>query len=578
MTPLLWRSGILLAGCALYLSSCSRNGLVVRQVSLEPAPAATSLSHTPVERDPSLLADYADHNFRRPLSHLFIPPRALRSWFGEKVEAFNPTAEDDVWDPNWFTHRNQRVRMTPDEVARGPGEHVGPDTSGTWTVVHAKLGGITPGFTIEDASGSRYIIKFDPPGLEELASAAEVISSRLFYAAGYHVPETFIAVFDPAKVTAGKSLTFKDQLGREHPVDDATLQELLQGRVKRPDGRIRALASRFLQGTLLGPFDYEGTRDDDPADTIPHQHRRELRGLYVLAAWLNQLDAKQHNTLDVLVEEEDRRFVRHYLIDFGSSLGSRGVAANTPRKGVEYDVDLGKIGARWITGGFYTSSWERYDYEMQHPSIGFYSADLFDPGNWKPNYPNPAFQNLTTRDGYWGAKLVASFDGAQIRAAVGAGQLSDPDAEETLVQAILRRRALTLSYWYERVTPLEELKVTSTTEGNTLRFRDLAIAEGVVPPQGRRYDVRFEFPAADIETRDLREPRISSSGEGELSLPSYDGDAEFWERLRSRPVSKRLAKLEVRALPGPDGPKPRSVRVYLLPTREAGYRIVGRAY
>jgi len=27
----------------------------------------------------------------------------------------------------------------------------------------------------------------------------------------------------------------------------------------------------------------------------------------------------------------------------------------------------------------------------------------------KPNYPNPAFQNATHRDLYWGAKIVMSF-------------------------------------------------------------------------------------------------------------------------------------------------------------------------
>ncbi len=572
------RSTIVIVSCALAVGSCSKNRLVVRQLSPDAAPAATSLSTVPEERDPGLMADWLDHNFRRPLSHLLIPPRALRSWFGEKVEAYNPTAEDDVNAPSWFTHRNSRVRMPPEEVGRGRGEDTGPDTSGTWTVVRAKLGGVTPGFTIEDARGSRYIIKFDPPGLEEMASAAEVISSRLFYAAGYHVPEFFITYFDPARVKAAESLTFEDELGREHPVDDAALQEMLRGRVKRPDGRIRAGASRFLQGTLLGPFNFEGTRDDDPADTIPHQHRRELRGLYVLSAWLNHLDTKQHNTLDVLVEEGDRRFVRHYLIDFGSTLGSRGVSPQTPRQGVESDIDLGKIGARWITAGFYSSPWERFEYEVRHPSIGFYSAELFDPGNWKPYSPNPAFQNLTTRDGYWGAKLVASFDETQIRAAVAAGQLSDREAEESLVQAIVRRRDLTVAYWYRRVTPLEELRLTSTPRGVVLGFRDLAIAEGVVPAQGRRYDVRFEFPAAGIKLRDVRAPRISSSGVGELSLPAYDGDGGFWERTLNRPIGERLAKLEVRAIPYGKGPKPRSVRVYLLPTRETGYRIVGRAY
>ena len=64
-----------------------------------------------------------------------------------------------------------------------------------------------------------------------------------------------------------------------------------------------------------------GLRSDDPNDLIPHEHRRELRGLRVIASWINHWDLKEMNTLDMYVEEGGRKFLRHYLIDFGSSLG-----------------------------------------------------------------------------------------------------------------------------------------------------------------------------------------------------------------------------------------------------------------
>ncbi len=571
-----WRTVTVAAFCAVTLASCSKNRLVVSEPSNLGA-AAKPLTETPRERDPSVTVDFLDNSVRKPLTYVFIPPRALRSWFGNKVEAYNPTAEDDVVDSSWFTHRNYRHRMTPDEVACGPCTSTGPDTSGAWTVIRAKAAGITPGFTIRDAAGGIYMIKFDPPGFEEMMTAAEVITSRLIYAAGYDVPEEFITVFDPAKLRAGESLTLKDSLGREQPADDAALDPVMRSVTRLPDGRVRAVASRFLPGSL-GPFSFEGTRSDDPVDTIPHQHRRELRGLYVVAAWLNHLDIKQQNSLDLLVEEGGESFVRHCLIDFGSSLGSAAIRPNTPRDGAEYDLDLGMISARWLTAGLFTSSWERYHWELEYPSIGFYSAELFDPGSWKSNYPNPAFQKRTVRDGYWGAKLVAGFDKQQIEAAVVAGQFSDPRAAEALAKAIMDRRDLTVAYWFARVTPLEELGIESSPEGPTLVFRDLAVAEGVVPARGRRYDIHFEFPAARLKLRDVTELQISTSGYGELMLPAPAGGPELWERLLSLPVEKRLAKLELRAIPRDGEPQPRSVRIYLLPIQEGGYRIVGRAY
>jgi hypothetical protein len=568
---------IICAGCLLLLAACSKNRLVVNSVSPSSPAETANLVEPPEEREPDVTIDFFEQSIRKPLTYVFIPPRALRSWVADKVEAYNPTADDDVVNSSWFTHRNGARRMTAAEVARGPVEGVPPDTGGSWTVIGAKVRGITPGYLIRDARGGRYMVKFDPPGYDELMTAAEVITSHLFYAAGYDVPAVYVVELDPDKVRAGESLAFEDRLGRVHPISDEDLHGMLGGLATRANGRIRAVASQIIPGGI-GPFSYEGTRSDDPADTIPHQHLRELRGMYVIAAWLNHLDAKQQNSLDIVVEEDGELKVRHCLIDFGSSLGSAGIAPNTPRDGVEHDFDLGEVIARWLTAGIYTGRWEGYSHEPDYPSIGFYSTDLFDPGAWKSNYSNPAFEHLTVRDGYWGAKLVASFDEEQIRAAVATGRLSDPAAAAALTQAIIGRRDLTVEYWYSKVTPLEDPSVTGSPGAPVFEFRDLAVAEDVVPASGRRYEMHFEFPAAGTEVEAVIDPPISDSGDGELELPPLPTSSDFWESLRDRPVKDRLAKLEIRAIPQAGSPRPRSVRIYLLPTRRTGYRIVGRAY
>ena len=80
--------------------------------------------------------------------------------------------------------------------------------------------------------------------------------------------------------------------------------KLLGQVARRSDGQYRALASLFVEGELLGPWLYSGTRSDDPNDIYPHQQRRDLRGLHVFAASLNHYDATALNTLDTVVQED----------------------------------------------------------------------------------------------------------------------------------------------------------------------------------------------------------------------------------------------------------------------------------
>ena len=61
-------------------------------------------------------------------------------------------------------------------------------------------------------------------------------------------------------------------------------------RIEWPD--IRVMASLSTPGRIIGPFRYEFTRSDDPNDLIPHDRRRDLRGLAVLFAWLNHTGRK----------------------------------------------------------------------------------------------------------------------------------------------------------------------------------------------------------------------------------------------------------------------------------------------
>src|SRR5262249_54272081 len=154
-----------------------------------------------------------------------------------------------------------------------------------------------------------YVLKLDPPNYPELPSAADVIGSKAFYALGYNTPENYIVHFRRETLEIAEGMEWKDSSGRKHPLTDRVIDEMLKPQPKTPEGAYRAMASRFLAGELVGPFSYRGTRSDDPNDTVPHEDRRELRGLGVFAAWLNHHDTKAINSLDSVVSENGVRYL-----------------------------------------------------------------------------------------------------------------------------------------------------------------------------------------------------------------------------------------------------------------------------
>src|SRR5262249_35737711 len=152
----------------------------------------------------------------------------------------------------------------------------------------------------------------------EMATGAEMIVDRLFYALGYHVPDYYLIYFVPERLALAADVEFRDSQGRKRKMTQRDLEKLLAKIPKTKDGKYRGIASIQLPGKPVGPFRYFGTRSDDPNGVVPHEYRRELRGMYVFSSWLSHNDSRSINTLDTLVDEGGSNYVRHYLIDFGS--------------------------------------------------------------------------------------------------------------------------------------------------------------------------------------------------------------------------------------------------------------------
>ena len=160
-------------------------------------------------------------------------------------------------------------------------------------------------------------------------------------------------------------------------------------------------------------------RNDDSNDLIPHDRRRDLRGLEVLFAWLNHTNAKGDNSLDSIDGKGPDARIVHHLLDFGDSFGSDSDIAKDPRHGQEFWLPTTREQTNCAMPlGLVPTSWEKAKYPHQLPTVGNFTATGFDPLAWKPNYTNPAFLEMTPQDAYWGAKRVMSFSNEDIRAVV----------------------------------------------------------------------------------------------------------------------------------------------------------------
>jgi len=438
-----------------------------------------------------------------------------------RARAVNTLGE--VPDNSWYTNRHYWHRMSLEELARGPGDSHAPDTRGPLTVVKAKTEGISPGFTMKDAKGRKYNVKFDPLTNPEMATAADVIVAKFFYALGYNVPENYIFTFSRDRLVIGPDVTLTDAQGRQHPMAERDVTQLFLKVPRQKDGRYRAVASYWIQGKNVGEFRYHGTRTDDPNDIVPHEHRRDVRGLGVFCAWLGHDDSRAINTSDFLVEENGVRFVKHYLIDFGSTLGSASTGPNSPRSG-QYLFAWAPAAAQLLSLGLYLPQWATAHYP-KIPAVGRFEWKTFDPESWAPEYRNPAFVNRLPDDAFWAAKQVMAFSDEEIRALVKTGEYSERSAEDWIATCLIERRNKIGRAFFAQVLPLDRFEVRE----NKLVFEDLAVKHGLIA--SREYKIQWS------RFDNNSEQKTPLPGETAFTVPAEIKTASVGEYLAADIVS-----------------------------------------
>ena len=408
---------------------------------------------------------------------------------------------DEVPDSTWFTNRVGVREVTPDEIRRGPAPS-SPEDHLPWTILKAKTGGTQAGFLAKDARGVKFLLKFDREDLPEVETGADAIVARLLWAAGYNTPADHVVYFRREDLT----------IDPKAKLDDAAVTKALEHVAKNGEGKIRAIASVFIDGEILGGTPRLGTRADDPNDLIPHELRRDQRGQAPLFAWLAHTDAKEDNTLDTWQADPvdpSIHYVKHYLLDFGNALGADVAITNHLYLGHQYEIDPQAVITSIAGLGLVERPWEHRKMTGIR-GLGIYTVDDYDPGSWKPNTPSQLPVIWADRhDQFWGSKILIRFTRAQIAAAVEAARFTDPRATSYMTQMLIARQRKTAKYWFARVNPIADF----TVRDGMLCFTDLAIQYALT-----RRPTRFTVSAFDPDNRAIGKTLVSPDKLGRACL------------------------------------------------------------
>jgi hypothetical protein len=426
--------------------------------------------------------------------------------------AVNVNTLEEVPNSSWYQNRHFETTLTLNQLREGAGDGIQIDTTAALTVEDVASVRPVPLMVVRDASGQRFRLRFDVPGYPVLSTAAGVVANRAYHALGYNVPSMHVVYLRAADLEAGdngsaSAAEIAELLETAAPLPDRSRPSYTTGsttrggptdsmpaagslQVAEENRTYRAVAIRIPEVVVkrIGPFRFSGTRPDDGNDIFPHQNRRELRGLHVAAAWLNHTGIRATRTLDVAVREGDRTFVRHYLYDTFESLGSGLTAPKEPWMGREYLVEINPVLVRMGTLGLSGGDWVNIEYpDVEH--VGRFTAKGFQPRDWQPEHPNPAFARRDSADTFWMARKVADITDREIRAMVDAAQYPRRTSADYVATVLERRRDSITAAYLGFGGGVDKFRVS----GSTLEFADLLQRHVPTPHPRLRFAMWHRF-------------------------------------------------------------------------------------
>jgi hypothetical protein len=180
--------------------------------------------------------------------------------------------------------------------------------------------------------------------------------------------------------------------------------------------------------------------------------------------------------------------VVHYQLGTSAALGNVWSQSELSRRfGYSYILDWNDMAVDFVTLGAATRKYETVEKAPGHEIFGYWNVADFDPEQWKNEYPNPAFDRMTERDGAWMARILARFTPEMVRTLAEMTKLSDRGNTDYLDAVLRGRLDKILERYLTRLSPVSDVHVEAA---DRLCAIDLAEWRGLRDPAHFAYSAR----------------------------------------------------------------------------------------
>ncbi len=353
---------------------------------------------------------------------------------------------DQVPNSTWYNARLGYTDISPNDLLQGPISIGAPQKP--ITVIKTKKIGDSKGFIVKDSKGNKYLIKFDPAEYPLLQTTNNLVVNRLFWGFGFNVPEDFIFYFK------------RNDLNVDSNINESDVDSLLFEVGADKTGQYRTTASLLIEGTVLGGTHQKGVRKGDLNDRVPHENLRSLRSLRVFCAWLDHTGMRTDNSLDVYTGTAGNGYTKHYLLDFGETLGAHGVEKGRPWDGHEHYFSLKDSIIKFAELGLFVQPWENRDPKSSTPK-DYYQVENFSFEKWKESLPFQPIQKSQPDDDYWAVKILASVTREHLETLFNATNNPQKEYLNYLIETLVSRKQIILNEVLSSVSPVESTGITN---------------------------------------------------------------------------------------------------------------------